>query len=107
LTRRSPISPISLHARRLSGGWWRQGLAGTNDPKIAWMSALPPVTFGLTTEGELTVEWSVQFGTLDSPHVRMGLVVPAEEARTLLLHLKTLETMQETLTAKRPTPGAH
>jgi hypothetical protein len=71
-----------------------------------WWDAQGPFSFALTTEGALTVVWghhTIQGG----PQLRMGIVIPPEEVKILRWGLQETETTQETLSARRPTPGAH
>ncbi len=77
--------------------------------KTAWFEVQRPISFALTTKGELTVEWGhfVVPGSPDSPVVRMGFVIPAEEVQTLRQCLVESQTIQETLSAKEPEQGAH
>lgn len=75
--------------------------------KVSWVYAQRPIVFHITTEGELSIEYAVQFGFPDAPQVRLGLVIPAEEVKTLRRGLAQIGTMQDTLSAKRPNPGAH
>ena len=69
----------------------------------------PPFSFGLTAKGELVVEWAqpVALGVLDVPVIRISIVIPAEEVRTLRLCLEESRTIQETLSATEPEQGAH
>jgi hypothetical protein len=74
--------------------------------QTSWIRAEEPISFSLSTEGELLVEYGVRF-EIEGPVRTMGLVIPAERARTLLHGLRQTGTIQETLSAKRPIPGAH
>jgi hypothetical protein len=77
--------------------------------KTVWFDVHPPFSFALTTKGELTVEWGqyVSPGVPDGPVIRMGIVIPAEEVKTLRRGLAATETIRETLAAKEPDQGAH
>jgi hypothetical protein len=82
-------------------------------PATQWLSAGRPLEFGLTTEGELTVEWelvlpqSPLLSQTELPRSRLGIVIPAEEVKILRRCLEETQTIQETLSAKEPTQGAH
>jgi hypothetical protein len=80
----------------------------TDDNKpTAWIVALPPISFGLTAEGELKIDYGVSFGLPGIPDARMGLLLPAEQVTILRRALVASQTIQETLAAKRPPLGAH
>ena len=49
-----------------------------------WFDAQPPFVFALTTEGDLTVEWTVG-GIPEDLQARLGIVMPAEELKILRL----------------------
>jgi hypothetical protein len=72
--------------------------------KTKWLDVRRPFLFGLTQDGELTVEWSFP-STEDD--LRLGIVIPVEEVKTLQRGLQENQTILETLFAKLPTQGAH
>jgi hypothetical protein len=72
--------------------------------KTKWLETHRPFVFGVTQEGELTVEWSLP--TVDGD-LRLGVVIPVEEVKTLARGLQENKTIQETLSAKPPMQGAH
>jgi hypothetical protein len=78
------------------------------EPKIRapFIDARPPFVYALTTKGELTIEWGIDL-PLGAPQVRMGVVIPAGEVETLRRCLEVTQTIQETLSAKKPEQGAH
>jgi hypothetical protein len=76
--------------------------------KTQYFDAQPPFTFGLTVTGDLTVEWEFRVAGVPNLSVlRMGVVIPAAEVRTLRRCLAESQTIQETLSAKEPEQGAH
>jgi hypothetical protein len=76
--------------------------------KVQFIAAQPPFVFALTTEGDVSIEFGAGH-TLPGllPPIRMGIVIPAAEARNLLAGLQRVQTTQETLAAKAPKPGLH
>jgi hypothetical protein len=74
-----------------------------------WLSAEPPFRYGLTAEGDLWIEFDVLFGHSDlSVKNQMGLRIPREELQALRVGLgMTQGLIEETLSAKPPTQGAH
>ena len=76
------------------------------ESRVSWFVAKDPA-FSMTTEGELKIEFSPSMSGLEIEAGRMGLLIPAESTKILLRHLQELRTIQETLSAKRPKPGAH
>jgi hypothetical protein len=88
-------------------------MSDESPPTTQWLIIGKPIIFGLTTTGDLTVEWEVVVpGSSLTPGIelrrsRLGIVIPAEESKTLRRHLEETQTIQETLSAKEPEPGAH
>jgi hypothetical protein len=78
---------------------------GASPLPTTWWDAQGPFSFALTTEGALTVEWWLRIA--GGPPLRIGVVIPPEEVKTLRRGLQESETIQETLSARRPTRGAH
>ena len=69
---------------------------------------LEPISFSLTTEGDLLVEFGAQFGPPESvPQIRMGFVIPAGKLKALRAGLDATATIQETLSAVKPKSGAN
>ena len=64
------------------------------------LDAKPPFTFGIGTQGELVVGFSLS-------GLPVHLVIPAEELETLQRGLEQSRTIRDTLSAKRPPQGAH
>lgn len=75
--------------------------------KRQWLSAEAPFRFGLTTEGDLWVEFDQKFGSTSLPPVPMGIRIPRAELKALRVGLGMTQTIEETLSAKRPPQGAH
>jgi hypothetical protein len=82
--------------------------------KVQWFTAGPPIQFGLTVTGDLTVEWGLPLEQIPShlrnvelPAIRLGVVIPAEQVKILRQCLEVTQTIQETLSAKEPEQGAH
>jgi hypothetical protein len=76
-------------------------------PERLWFSAEPPIRFGLTTEGDLWIEFDQKIGSPEVPSTPMGLRIPREELKALRAGLGMSRTIEETLSAKPPAQGAH
>ena len=82
-------------------------------PATQWLPVGRPLEFGLTTKGELTVEWelvlpqSPLLSQTELARSRLGIVIPAEQVKTLRRCLEESRTIQETLAATEPKQGAH
>lgn len=74
---------------------------------VSWLIAQSPVSFGLTTEGDLQIEYGLSTGLPGAADVRMGLVIPAAELESLRRGLEATETIRETLSAKPSGSGPH
>lgn len=77
-----------------------------DDPKMT-IPAREPISFRLTGEGDLWIVFQAVFGSLEEVPIPMGFLIPQARLRDLRAFLATNETTQETLSAKRPKPGAH
>ena len=87
----------------------------TDEPKrpTQWFSVEKPFSFGLSTKGELMIEWEIAVPEIPGlsskalPPVLVGVLVPAKEVKNLMQCLEGTKTIRETLSAKEPERGAH
>lgn len=87
----------------------------TEEPKTQWLPVSEPISVGLTTTGELMIEWDLVLATpeghplsgIELPRSRLGILLPVATIKILTRYLDTLRTMPETLSAEKPEPGAH
>lgn len=68
--------------------------------------AQSPLTFGIGSEGELVIGWTVGEAE-DGRTIRLYVVIPAGSIESLRHYLQETQTSQEMLAAKPPTQSSH